>query len=258
MDCGICLQNISVRGLLPCCDHHFCSECIVEWSNTSNTCPLCKARFYSIVEIVTTKAIGGDKTRQRVIPVNYKEQVAEDNFDPADWFSDDSHESGSWDSDSEDEIEDGNLNFAQLVGYIRDLGRNYGRPAARPREIVDLTAGNFLVNESLTTIVRSLSQRQRTRPTQEALRTPRPTPRSQASSTNAVRDTPCQYRVRTRSQTGVSRGRGAHPLNNGPVTRSITSKSSFVQSTLCALSDTEVSEASEFGTSESASEFASA
>lgn len=33
--CSICLDTISVRGLLPICDHNFCYECIYEWSKVS-------------------------------------------------------------------------------------------------------------------------------------------------------------------------------------------------------------------------------
>eukprot|EP00924_Labyrinthula_sp_SR-Ha-C_P003292 augustus_masked-scaffold_15-processed-gene-5.47-mRNA-1 protein AED:0.07 eAED:0.77 QI:0/-1/0/1/-1/1/1/0/383 len=46
--CGICLDNISTRGVLNSCDHLFCFSCIVRWSKRSSTCPHCKRAITNI------------------------------------------------------------------------------------------------------------------------------------------------------------------------------------------------------------------
>ena len=45
---AICLQQVKVRGQIPCCNHVFCFTCITEWSKVTNTCPLCKQVFHEI------------------------------------------------------------------------------------------------------------------------------------------------------------------------------------------------------------------
>ncbi|CAG9329354.1 unnamed protein product [Blepharisma stoltei] len=49
--CGICLNPIEFQGKLDCCKHPFCFDCIERWSETENTCPLCKLRFTSITRV---------------------------------------------------------------------------------------------------------------------------------------------------------------------------------------------------------------
>ena len=34
--------------MIECCNHAFCFECIKRWSETENTCPMCKKRFNAI------------------------------------------------------------------------------------------------------------------------------------------------------------------------------------------------------------------
>jgi hypothetical protein len=48
--CGICLDEVSIQGLIDICKHTFCFECIRKWSDVSNTCPMCKARFKYITK----------------------------------------------------------------------------------------------------------------------------------------------------------------------------------------------------------------
>lgn len=46
--CAICLtdlDDIEDLGHLAACNHLFCCDCIVKWSNVSNRCPLCKQSF---------------------------------------------------------------------------------------------------------------------------------------------------------------------------------------------------------------------
>ncbi len=38
LECGICLEPITLQGELDCCRHVFCFECIFRWSQTANTC----------------------------------------------------------------------------------------------------------------------------------------------------------------------------------------------------------------------------
>ncbi|KAG0571819.1 hypothetical protein KC19_VG045400 [Ceratodon purpureus] len=51
--CGICSANISVRGVLDCCSHEYCFDCVENWSSFSNQCPLCKLqyRFISVENV---------------------------------------------------------------------------------------------------------------------------------------------------------------------------------------------------------------
>jgi hypothetical protein len=75
-DCSICLEKVLERvsqcanawcgwrvadrshtrlqGELDCCAHMLCFACAKRWSESENTCPLCKQRFKSIVRIDTT------------------------------------------------------------------------------------------------------------------------------------------------------------------------------------------------------------
>lgn len=45
---AICLQTVTIRGVIPCCNHIFCFSCIVEWSKVTNSCPLCKRVFHEV------------------------------------------------------------------------------------------------------------------------------------------------------------------------------------------------------------------
>lgn len=47
--CGACLLPVdegSQVGLIDSCNHFFHHECVERWSNTENTCPQCKLRFF--------------------------------------------------------------------------------------------------------------------------------------------------------------------------------------------------------------------
>lgn len=43
--CGICQESINDKTSLNSCSHLFCFKCIARWSQESNSCPLCQARF---------------------------------------------------------------------------------------------------------------------------------------------------------------------------------------------------------------------
>lgn len=50
-NCIICLEKVVCRGKLSVCNHWFCFPCILEWSENTNTCPICKTRFRCITKI---------------------------------------------------------------------------------------------------------------------------------------------------------------------------------------------------------------
>ncbi|KAH3743672.1 hypothetical protein Pelo_14924 [Pelomyxa schiedti] len=87
-ECGVCLGAIGCRGTLDCCDHAFCFLCIMRWSQVravpcrlevvllanaleSNTCPVCKARFGSVLRQPET---AGEPTENLVFPVELRDQ----------------------------------------------------------------------------------------------------------------------------------------------------------------------------------------
>ena len=77
-DCAICFSKLEHPiGRLPSvCRHAFCLDCIVKWSERSNNCPLCKAKFGMIVS-------GSDDTAEIIdvkTPKKDAEQVAVDDF----------------------------------------------------------------------------------------------------------------------------------------------------------------------------------
>ena len=47
--CAICLDEIKDSASIACV-HHFCFECIKQWANVTNLCPLCKVPFSSITK----------------------------------------------------------------------------------------------------------------------------------------------------------------------------------------------------------------
>jgi hypothetical protein len=73
-ECGICFDKIKDQGLLDCCTHTFCVNCIMQWSNVTNLCPLCKKRFSTI----TKKQNEGSSPKKRrpvKIKVVKKDQI---------------------------------------------------------------------------------------------------------------------------------------------------------------------------------------
>ena len=58
--CLICMNIPSEKadkGILNCSHQSFCFECIIDWANITNQCPLCKERFYEIKNSNTNKII---------------------------------------------------------------------------------------------------------------------------------------------------------------------------------------------------------
>jgi len=90
--CGICLENVKVQGLLNSCNHPFCYDCIFEWSRTSNTCPFCKKRFGSLNKIDLSTG-----TKMKNVKVKHADQRPEYS-DPEEWIE--------FDEEDEDEFLD--------------------------------------------------------------------------------------------------------------------------------------------------------
>eukprot|EP00899_Mesostigma_viride_P012065 jgi/Mesvir1/2085/Mv16618-RA.1 len=64
--CGICMDTVQERGLLDCCRHWFCFDCVDEWSQVTNTCPLCKFRFRVIAKYPMRAPDGSSQDPQDV------------------------------------------------------------------------------------------------------------------------------------------------------------------------------------------------
>ncbi|KAG8462703.1 hypothetical protein KFE25_004679 [Diacronema lutheri] len=69
--CGICLQQITARGVLDCCAHLFCTECIVRWARcATNRCPFCHARVTAVTEALSGRVHTLLDREQRTAPAN--------------------------------------------------------------------------------------------------------------------------------------------------------------------------------------------
>lgn len=76
--CVVCLSCPEGNtGQLPVCRHSFCEDCIVQWSKTATSCPLCKQEF-STIEIVSNQ--GELLTTHRVAAVDLRHQQADEMF----------------------------------------------------------------------------------------------------------------------------------------------------------------------------------
>ena len=48
-NCTICLEEVTNKAILNNCCHEYCYDCIKQWSDSSNLCPLCKKSFTYIL-----------------------------------------------------------------------------------------------------------------------------------------------------------------------------------------------------------------
>ena len=46
--CTICIEKVVELSKPNKCNHVFCFQCLVEWSNVTNRCPLCKVEYSKI------------------------------------------------------------------------------------------------------------------------------------------------------------------------------------------------------------------
>lgn len=79
-DCAICFDAVELQGKLSCCSHVFCFTCIEKWSQTTNVCPMCKARFSSISKVAKDgKALELKQVKKR--DARYEDYMDEDDMD---------------------------------------------------------------------------------------------------------------------------------------------------------------------------------
>ncbi|XP_010918320.1 uncharacterized protein At4g10930 [Elaeis guineensis] len=62
--CGICTYVVIDRGVLDCCHHWFCFECIDKWATITNHCPLCKNEFQLITCLPVYDTTGSIKAEE--------------------------------------------------------------------------------------------------------------------------------------------------------------------------------------------------
>lgn len=73
--CSICLSDIEATQLakINVCDHVYCKDCILKWSEKESKCPLCRAEFTEVIHkcrgkdkmISITKKRQGDQRQRR-------------------------------------------------------------------------------------------------------------------------------------------------------------------------------------------------
>ena len=64
VDCGICRTLITVQGVLNCCTHSFCLDCVLKWAAIENSCPVCKRRFRTVTTRWARKCMAEGKRSQ--------------------------------------------------------------------------------------------------------------------------------------------------------------------------------------------------
>ena len=113
--CGICLDSVVNRGHIVC-SHIFCFDCIVTWSQTTNTCPCCKRRF--------TKVIGRSHNRlpTRVVNVQNRDQTCEEDEEEDERVAAELLENDEDGEAREEDEEDGGATLDPLNGYDSDDG----------------------------------------------------------------------------------------------------------------------------------------
>lgn len=74
ISCSICLSDeLNNRGILNCCDHEFCFDCIIEWTKVESNCPLCKSLIKTITSSKTPNKKGKNK-KNKVFKITKKIQ----------------------------------------------------------------------------------------------------------------------------------------------------------------------------------------
>lgn len=63
-------------GKLDACTHVFCFDCIKDWSDVTNECPLCKRRFNEIVKVIWNEL--GVAVNAETLKVEFKKQRVQD------------------------------------------------------------------------------------------------------------------------------------------------------------------------------------
>eukprot|EP00009_Paramoeba_aestuarina_P013885 CAMPEP_0201539132 /NCGR_PEP_ID=MMETSP0161_2-20130828/69537_1 /ASSEMBLY_ACC=CAM_ASM_000251 /TAXON_ID=180227 /ORGANISM="Neoparamoeba aestuarina, Strain SoJaBio B1-5/56/2" /LENGTH=151 /DNA_ID=CAMNT_0047946335 /DNA_START=36 /DNA_END=492 /DNA_ORIENTATION=- len=82
-ECGVCFEVVKIRGVIDCCAHTFCYECISQWSKLQNTCPVCQRRFEYVTQLDASNPKPAGRKRKRATAfVPYKNQRTEDDWNP--------------------------------------------------------------------------------------------------------------------------------------------------------------------------------
>ncbi|XP_057295077.1 uncharacterized protein LOC130623590 [Hydractinia symbiolongicarpus] len=135
--CSICLDLVSIRGVLSLCDHWYCFACIYEWSKNTNTCPLCKAKFRCITKIHVNQ-IGSPPQKFRIKDKDLSNVMYyEDDFEVAMGLADESEE-----SESEEDHNDADLTFLPEV-ETRFVSSRPTSSRLRPLHVANQYAGRL-------------------------------------------------------------------------------------------------------------------
>jgi len=108
--CAICTDVISDATMNNGCNHEFCFTCIETWSRTTNSCPLCKARFTYLTRLdalTPTKRKSTEEKKRRTRSATHV-KVPERNQEPK-WDRDELERLGvrvDYASDVDDAVED--------------------------------------------------------------------------------------------------------------------------------------------------------
>jgi len=62
------------KTILNNCKHEFCKECIQQWSNSTNVCPLCKEEFQKLIYYDTNNKLKEQKVRKRKFKYEEEEE----------------------------------------------------------------------------------------------------------------------------------------------------------------------------------------
>jgi len=74
--CVICMEDkVGRLGALNCCSHTFCANCILKWSETSNTCPICVRRFNKVTEFESGSSKQSGTKKRKLKTHKIKKQV---------------------------------------------------------------------------------------------------------------------------------------------------------------------------------------
>jgi hypothetical protein len=76
VSCAVCMCEPDKNDIsnIDGCAHLFCFGCIGKWSDTENTCPLCKSRFSRISRVIPQRKKKGGPSVQNVKRVKHQDQ----------------------------------------------------------------------------------------------------------------------------------------------------------------------------------------
>ena len=122
--CSICLEpEFDDEAKLDGCAHHYCFECIYQWSKATNSCPQCKSEFTTIthVNLSGTKRTRAEqngvlKVKRRKQRADYDEEELQ-RLGYIDDEADDDDDDNDDDDDGEEADED---NDNGIAGYSND------------------------------------------------------------------------------------------------------------------------------------------